>query len=68
MFHLVDFGTNLDGTVNTDYCRFCYQKGRFVDHGITLEERIEGTIHEAPARNEKPGRKSRQRKGRKPVH
>ena len=59
MFHLTDFGTNRDGTVNTDYCRSCYWKGRFVDHGITLDERIEGKIHEAPRK--RPGGKGNKR-------
>ncbi|AKA34251.1 zinc ribbon domain-containing protein [Flagellimonas lutaonensis] len=43
MYHLVDFGTNKDGTVNTEYCRQCYLKGKFVDHGISLEQKIEKT-------------------------
>ncbi|WP_281541198.1 zinc ribbon domain-containing protein [Maribacter aestuarii] len=38
---LADFGSNLDGTVNTEYCHDCYVRGEFVDHGITLEERAE---------------------------
>ncbi|MDO1513884.1 zinc ribbon domain-containing protein [Maribacter confluentis] len=44
MHHLIDFGTNKDSTVNTDYCRFCFVKGKFVDHGITLEQKIEQNI------------------------
>ena len=44
MHHLADFGTNKDNTVNTEYCRFCFQKGVFVDHGITLEQKIEQHI------------------------
>ena len=44
MHHLSDFGTNKDGTVNTEFCRHCYQKGEFTDHGITLEQKIEKNI------------------------
>lgn len=44
MHHLSDFGTNKDNTVNTDYCHFCYIQGKFVDHGITLEQKIEKNI------------------------
>jgi radical SAM superfamily enzyme len=44
MHKLSDFGTNKDQTVNTEYCHFCYLKGKFVDHGISLEERIEKNI------------------------
>lgn len=47
MHHLSDFGTNEDGTVNTDYCHFCYLEGKFVDHGISLEEKIEKNIDKA---------------------
>ena len=44
MNHLADFGSNKDGTINTEYCRSCYSKGVFVDRGISLEERIERKI------------------------
>jgi radical SAM superfamily enzyme len=47
--HLSDFGTNKDGTVNTEYCHFCFLEGKFVDHGITLEQKIEKEI--ATAKN-----------------
>ncbi|MGH4122743.1 MAG: zinc ribbon domain-containing protein [Clostridium sp.] len=35
------FGTNSDGTPNTDYCTYCYQKGNFTSVNITMEEEIE---------------------------
>ena len=44
MRHLSDFGTNKDGTVNTEYCHFCYQEGQFTDDGITLKEKMEKNI------------------------
>ncbi len=44
MFHLYDFGTNIDGSINTEYCHECYHKGIFVEHGISLEEKIEKGI------------------------
>ncbi len=44
MFHLTDFGTNTDGSINTEFCHHCYLKGVFVDHGISLEEKIEKNI------------------------
>ncbi len=52
MHHLSDFGTNKDDTVNTEYCRFCFQKGVFTDHGITLEQKIEKKTN----RTEKTGK------------
>lgn len=42
---LADFGTNKDGTINTEYCHFCYLQGKFVDHDISLEEKIEKNIN-----------------------
>lgn len=33
-------GTNADGSVNRDYCRYCYDKGEFIDK-VSMEEYIE---------------------------
>ena len=44
MYHLSDFGTNRNKTINTEFCRHCYQKGRFVNHGISLEQKIEKNV------------------------
>jgi hypothetical protein len=35
-----DFGTNVDGSKNIEFCNFCYMEGRFTDEGITMEEKI----------------------------
>ncbi len=35
-----DFGTNAAGAIVTNYCKFCYSKGEFVDPDITLEEMV----------------------------
>lgn len=32
-------GKNKDGSLNNDYCKFCYQDGEFVDK-VTMEEYI----------------------------
>lgn len=34
------FGTNSDGTINQDYCKYCYVDGEFIDD-VTMEEYIE---------------------------
>lgn len=34
------FGTNADGSINEDYCKYCYVDGRFIDD-VTMEEYIE---------------------------
>jgi hypothetical protein len=39
-----DFGTNRDNSKNKEYCRFCFQKGRFTDEGITVNEKIEKLV------------------------
>lgn len=37
------FGTNSDGTRNTDYCIYCYKDGTFLDD-VTMAEYIEMNI------------------------
>lgn len=32
-------GTNNDGNINNDYCRYCYINGEFIDK-VTMEEYI----------------------------
>ena len=34
------FGTNKDGSKNSDYCKYCYVDGEFIDK-VTMEEYIE---------------------------
>ncbi len=33
-------GTNKDGTINNDYCQYCYKDGKFIDD-VSMEEYIE---------------------------
>lgn len=33
-------GTNKDGSINEDYCKYCYNKGEFIDD-VSMEEYIE---------------------------
>ena len=42
--HLSQFGTHIDGSVNTEYCKYCYKHGAFTDPGITMEEKIKKNI------------------------
>lgn len=35
-----DFGTNTDGTKNTEYCLYCYENGAFT-RDLTMEEMME---------------------------
>ena len=33
-------GTNKDGSISEDYCKYCYDKGEFIDK-VSMEEYIE---------------------------
>ncbi|TFG74908.1 MAG: transcriptional regulator [Flavobacteriales bacterium] len=44
MLQLTDFGWNGDGSINTEYCQYCYKNGAFTDGDITLEEKISKNI------------------------
>lgn len=35
-----NYGTEADGTKSADYCKYCYEKGKFLFEG-TMEEMIE---------------------------
>lgn len=37
------FGTNADGSENREYCRFCWEKGIFVEPELTRAGMIEKT-------------------------
>lgn len=34
------YGTDADGSVNGDYCKYCYEGGEFL-HKVTMEEFID---------------------------
>lgn len=39
-----DFGTNLDGTGNDEYCCYCFRSGKFTAPDMTLEQMIEKLV------------------------
>ena len=39
-----ELGTNEDGTLNTDYCIYCYKGGKWVDPNYTIEDVVNYTI------------------------
>ena len=41
--NITDFGTNADGTVNTEYCVHCFKEGAFT-HKRTIEEMVESNL------------------------
>ena len=38
-----DYGTNADGSRNDEYCKYCYENGRFKQQ-CTMEEMIETCV------------------------
>lgn len=38
-----EFGTNKDGTLNSEYCVYCFQKGEFTKD-CTMEQEIENNL------------------------
>lgn len=38
------FGTNEGGSKSQEYCFHCFQGGKFLDEGITLQEKIEKNV------------------------
>jgi hypothetical protein len=39
-----DFGTNKNKTRNKEYCWHCFNNGKFLDEGITLQDKINKNI------------------------
>ena len=45
MKNMIDFGTDRDGSINTEYCHYCYEEGEFTDKEISLEEKMAKNIN-----------------------
>lgn len=45
MKNMMDFGTDRDGSINTEYCHYCYEEGEFTDKEISLEEKMAKNIN-----------------------
>lgn len=39
-----DFGSNEDGSKSQEYCKFCFENGKFIDEGITVEEKVNKNV------------------------
>lgn len=44
MHKISDFGTYDDGSLHSEYCHFCFKQGKFIDPGISMEEKIAKNI------------------------
>lgn len=40
-----DFGTNTDNSQNKEYCAYCFQKGKFTESDITMNEMIDKCVN-----------------------
>ncbi len=43
-------GTNADKSISDKYCSFCFKDGKFLDEGISLQQKIEKNIQIAVSR------------------
>jgi hypothetical protein len=39
-----DSGTNADGSKSEEYCFHCFREGKFLDEGISLQQKIEKNV------------------------
>jgi hypothetical protein len=39
-----DFGTDADGSKSKEYCFHCFQGGKFLDEGISLQGKIDKNV------------------------
>ncbi|HKL94217.1 MAG TPA: zinc ribbon domain-containing protein [Clostridia bacterium] len=49
-----DFGTNSDGGVNTEYCKYCFRKGSYT-HDRNIDEMIESNLKYLDEYNKEQG-------------
>ncbi len=40
-----NYGTNKNGSKTTEYCQFCFQKGKFTEPTLTLKQMLDKSIH-----------------------
>jgi hypothetical protein len=53
-------GTDWDQSKSEKYCSFCFINGKFIDEGITLEEKIEKNIRISVTLMNTPEKKARE--------
>ncbi len=49
-----DFGSNADGSPNSEYCHYCYQKGAFT-RDLTIDEMVETNLEHLDLWNAETG-------------
>jgi len=53
-----NYGTNKDGSSNTDYCAFCFKDGAFTNPHQTMDEMIKSSILNMTKDLRMPGEKA----------
>ncbi len=43
-------GTNADKSISDKFCSYCFKDGKFLDEGITLQEKIDKNVKMAVSR------------------
>lgn len=38
------YGTNSDGSENTEYCKFCFESGSYTQPDMTVDQMIESSV------------------------
>lgn len=38
------YGSNIDGSENQEWCRFCYQQGEFTEPNLSADEMVQRSI------------------------
>ena len=54
------YDTTADGGTTLEYCRFCYEKGAFVNPNQTLEEMVESSVQNMTQELKMPEGKARE--------
>ncbi len=39
------FSTNMDNSTNREYCKFCFEEGKFINQNLTMSEMIVNSIN-----------------------
>ena len=54
------YGVNVGGSEQYEYCKFCYEKGAFVNPNQTLEEMVEASVRNMTQELKMPEGKARE--------
>jgi hypothetical protein len=55
-----DYGTEKGGSISSDYCKYCYMNGAFVDESVTMAEMSEFCAQKMAEMNVAPYEQSKE--------